>query len=225
MLQGLLAIIRSTTDFGRRRSRRFVVLMLPKTAKSLAVRSQEQFALTYRMLRRLLHSTVMLVAILVAYQAYVLAMVPWIEPPLVVRPAQAVNPEVDRGCRGVGQQVSAGARGVFSGRPLVADAAAQGDRKRNRLGDVRARRLRASRRRPGRSVALRAVDLSDAAAAIAHAAAGCDRARSTARAPSCNSTRTSARSGARSARSSTASFQARSRSAATCASRGRTTTW
>ncbi len=41
------------------------------------------------MLRRLLHSTVMLVAICVAYQAYVLAMVPWIEPPLSVRPSNS----------------------------------------------------------------------------------------------------------------------------------------
>jgi hypothetical protein len=37
------------------------------------------------MLQRLLHSTAMFVAIVVAYQAYVLAMVPWIEPPLAVR--------------------------------------------------------------------------------------------------------------------------------------------
>ena len=34
---------------------------------------------------RLLHSTAMFVAIVVAYQAYVLAMVPWIEPSLAVQ--------------------------------------------------------------------------------------------------------------------------------------------
>ncbi len=45
------------------------------------------------MLQRILHSTAMFVAIFVAYQAYVLAMVPWIEPPLVVRPAQTVEIE------------------------------------------------------------------------------------------------------------------------------------
>jgi len=46
------------------------------------------------MLQRILHSTAMFVAIFVAYQAYVLAMVPWIEPPLSVRPSQHVDPEV-----------------------------------------------------------------------------------------------------------------------------------
>ncbi len=46
------------------------------------------------MLRRLLHSTATFIAILVAYQAYVLAMVPWIEPQLAMRksPSQSAAP-------------------------------------------------------------------------------------------------------------------------------------
>jgi hypothetical protein len=45
------------------------------------------------MLQRTLHSIGMFVAIFVAYRAYVLALVPWIEPPLVVRPALSVDIE------------------------------------------------------------------------------------------------------------------------------------
>ena len=44
------------------------------------------------MLRRLLHSSAMFAAIVVAYQVYVLAAVPWIEPPLVVKKTQPVTP-------------------------------------------------------------------------------------------------------------------------------------
>jgi hypothetical protein len=45
------------------------------------------------MLRCILHSTATLIAIIVAYEAYVLALVPWIEPTLAVRPSQRVDPE------------------------------------------------------------------------------------------------------------------------------------
>jgi hypothetical protein len=43
------------------------------------------------MLRRLLHSVAMFAAIVVAYQVYVLAAVPWIEPPLLVKKNQPVT--------------------------------------------------------------------------------------------------------------------------------------
>src|SRR3990172_2591432 len=42
------------------------------------------------MLRRILHSTMMLAATVVAYQSYVLAMVLWLEPPLALLPEQPV---------------------------------------------------------------------------------------------------------------------------------------
>src|SRR3989304_1758689 len=45
------------------------------------------------MLRRLLHSTALFVAIVVAYEAYVLAMVPWIEPTLAVWTSPSMGPE------------------------------------------------------------------------------------------------------------------------------------
>ena len=75
-------------------------------------------------------ASAMLVAILVAYQAYVLAMVPWIEPTLAVR----VTASQHGRCRSRPERRSVSkyqrrAGGLFSRRPLVANAAAEGDRK------------------------------------------------------------------------------------------------
>lgn len=44
------------------------------------------------MLQRILHSTALFVAILVAYQGYVLTMVPWVEPELAVRESLPIEP-------------------------------------------------------------------------------------------------------------------------------------
>ena len=85
--------------------------------------------------------------------------------------------------RRVGHEIPARPRGVFPPRSLVANAAAQGDRERDRLGDVRARRLRASRRRPSRPHALCTADVPHAAATERHAAARCDHSRSAAGRP------------------------------------------
>ena len=163
---------------------------------------------------------VTLAAIVVAYQAYVLAAVPWIEPPLAVRPHAAGD--------GSPESIGRRSRSRKYQRLLAAyfppDHWSQTRPPKvieNETGSVMFVLDDYERHDDGR------VDLSQFALLIfptprqqtrrrRRATRSCSKRR---KARSCSSTRTFGRSAARSARFNAASSPARSRSAATCASR------